>query len=79
MGRGWISDYKSREIHGNNYRRTDSKEKQTIPSEERRHAGLARGRNGGLGGDARQLGRGSRQGAPHDMGRLHVAVPWGLG
>ena len=52
----------------------DSEEKQTIPSEERSHAGLAGGRNRGLGGDARQ-----QTGAPHDMGKLHVAVTWGLG
>lgn len=64
MGRGWISNYDSREVHGNNYRRIDSKEKQTIPSEERSHAGLARGRNWGLGEDARQLDRGSNKGHP---------------
>lgn len=73
-GQGWIANCKSREIHGNNYRRMDWKGKQTVPSKERSHRGLARGRNWGLGGDA--SGRAGGTGTP---GGGDIPCGWHMG
>lgn len=67
------------QIKGNTWKQLEKdglEEKQTVPSQERSHTGLVRGRNWGQYWGRRQA---VVQGAPQEVGTFHVVVTLGLG
>lgn len=76
MGWEWISNYKSREIHGNNYRKMDLKENKPFTSS---NAATQDSPEGGMWGQPWGRRQAAGQGAPLEVGTFPVLVTLRLG